>query len=99
MDYIGIVKNAYQITIKHKFLWIFGLFAGGMAGFKSFNVTFPSSGNNSAWIENIDKTLYTADFSSFWATYALWILGAMLIILIFALVMFVLNIISQAALV
>jgi hypothetical protein len=32
VDYSGILKRAWQIAWKHKILWLFGLFAGGMGG-------------------------------------------------------------------
>lgn len=32
MDYSGIIKRAWDITWKYKFLWLFGLFAGGVGG-------------------------------------------------------------------
>jgi len=45
MDYLGIIKRAFQITIKHKFLWILGFLAafteGGMVNINlgNFNST------------------------------------------------------------
>lgn len=45
MDYLGIIKRAFQITIKNKFLWILGFLAafteGGIGGFNfgSFNTS------------------------------------------------------------
>ena len=35
MDYIALAKRAYQITIKHPFLWIFGMFVVGTVGFSN----------------------------------------------------------------
>ena len=35
MDYFKLIKKAYQISIKNRFLWIFGLFTMGAAGLGS----------------------------------------------------------------
>lgn len=32
MDYMQIVKRAWEITKKHRYLWIFGILAGGAGG-------------------------------------------------------------------
>ena len=45
MEYGRIVRDAWQITWRHPFLWVLGLFAGGAAS-TSFN--FRGSGNSSA---------------------------------------------------
>ena len=36
MDYSGILKRAWNVTWKHKILWLFGLFAGAMGGGGSY---------------------------------------------------------------
>jgi hypothetical protein len=41
MDYFGIIKKSYEITLKNKFLWIFGIFIGtGFGIFQGFNYMF-----------------------------------------------------------
>jgi len=41
MDYIGIIKKAWQITLKHRYLWILGILVGGT--FSQANVRLPST--------------------------------------------------------
>src|SRR5688572_7425853 len=32
MDYGTVVKDAWRLTLRHRFLWILGIFAGGAVG-------------------------------------------------------------------
>lgn len=57
MDYMGILKEAWDVTRRNKRLWILGLFAGGSAGLSSnWHSNSSSSGNSqglpSGW-ENV----------------------------------------------
>lgn len=101
MDYLGIIKKAYEITIKHKFLWIFGIFAGGMAGFRSFSVNLPNySANGTEWEKTLNNiNVNGATLANFWDIYGSLIIVGTVIILLLAIVIFVLNIVSQGALV
>lgn len=97
MDYFGIIKRAYEITIKHKFLWIFGILAGGYGGFKGFN-----SFNYSAAGADFQQTFNNIDatkLEQFWTIWGGVIVAAIVILGVLGLVFFILNIISQGALV
>jgi len=96
MDYFSIIKKAYEITIKHKFLWIFGILAGGYGGLRSFNISLP---NYTIGDGEFDKAFNSFDWTNFWVNWGGLILGLMVCLGIFAIIMFVLNIISQGALV
>ena len=96
MDYFGIIKKAYEITIKHKFLWIFGILAGGMGGFGGFNTSY--SANGTEWSKTF-KNVDPSKFTNFWETWGILIITLAVILAIFGLIMFILNIISQGALV
>lgn len=102
MDYFGVIKKAYYLSIKHKFLWIFGVLAGGYGGFQSYN-SFGSgmnlSGDSTAWSGNFDKLLTSDNLTNFWLNYAGIIIGILVFFGIFAVLMFVINIISQGALI
>jgi hypothetical protein len=57
MDYMGILKEAWNVTRRNKRLWILGLFAAGSAGISSgnWNSSSSSSGGSRstpAWLEN-----------------------------------------------
>jgi len=108
MDYFGIIKKAYEITIKHKFLWIFGILAGGYGGFKSFNAGFPnysynasssSSTGSDGWTKVLGHPLTSNDITVFWANWGGLIIGLFIVLFLIAIIMFVLNIISKGALV
>lgn len=57
MDYWKLVKRAWKITAKYKFLWIFGLFLGGVtfSGGSSFNNNYSSQYSSSQNIDILDK--------------------------------------------
>ncbi len=97
MDYFGIIKKAYEITIKHKFLWIFGILAGGIGGFKGSN-----SFNYSAGGADFQQTFNNVDatkLEQFWTIWGGMIVTVIVILGALGLVFFILNIISQGALV
>ncbi|MDO8686689.1 MAG: hypothetical protein Q7K11_00570 [Candidatus Berkelbacteria bacterium] len=103
MDYFGIFKKAYYLSLKHKFLWIFGILAGGYGGFQGYNSSFGSginySGDSAEWSKNFDKFLTSENLTNFWLNYAGIIIGILVFFGIFAILMFVINIISQGALI
>lgn len=49
MEYGRIVKEAFKIAWEHKSLWIFGLFAGGSAGFNFDPSTFGGNSSEAPW--------------------------------------------------
>lgn len=96
MDYFGIIKKAYEITIKHKFLWIFGILAGGAGGFRSMNFSWSGSSTGNGKLDNV---MASFDWSNFWLNYGGLIIALLTVLGIFAIIMFIFNIISQGALV
>lgn len=97
MDYISIVKRAYEITIKHRYLWIFGIFAGGLAGgFRGFNLNLPSESQN----QNFDKTLpdFTQKIADFWTQYWGVVVVLGILLFLFILLWWIMAVISQGAL-
>lgn len=96
MDYIGIVKKAYHLTIKHKFLWIFGILAGGFGGFQGFNSNFSS--NSTDWAKFTNKMPYPT-FAAFWEVWGALILTIAAICAVIGIGLFILNIASQGALI
>lgn len=98
MDYFGIVKKAYEITIKHKFLWIFGILAGGYGGIRSVSNMGNYSGTGTEWQNSINN-LNSLTFESFWSQYGGLIISLGILVFIFCIIMFILNIVSQGGLV
>ena len=103
MDYFGIIKKAYYLSIKHKFLWIFGVLAGGYGGFQGYNSSFGSgmnfSGDSSSWSKNLDTLFTSENLTNFWINYAGVIIGVLVVFGLFAILTFNINIISQGALI
>jgi len=99
MDYFGIIKKSYYLSLKHKFLWIFGILVGGYGGFKSFGTSFNSSSVSNNWGDTFSKSFANTNLTNFWANYAGIFFAIMAIFGVFAIVFFALSIISQGTLI
>jgi hypothetical protein len=53
MDYFKVFKKAYEISVKNKYLWIFGIF---LAGIQGGNVVYSFNGSESDKITNFSLT-------------------------------------------
>lgn len=98
MDYFGIIKKAFKVSLKNKFLWIFGILAGGAAG-GGFNFSMPSSGSSSSLDKTFGKDIANIDWTTFWTNYGAIILIIIAILAVLSIIFFILNLISQGALV
>ena len=100
MDYLGIIKRAYYITKKHRFLWIFGIFAGGAASF-STNWSFPGyNTSNSDWAKTFENANFNSlDFSTFWTNYGTFLIATLVVLVVIMILMFIISLISQGALI
>lgn len=99
MDYFGIIKKSYYLSLKHKFLWIFGILVGGYGGFKGFGTSFNSSSVTNNWGDSFTKAFSDSNLNNFWANYAGVFFAIMAICGVIALILFTLSIISQGALI
>jgi len=99
MDYFAIVKKAFNITIKNKYLWLFGFFAGVSGGSYNF---YSGGGDRSA----VDQKMgdynfqqFSSDAKYFFLDNLAWIIivGALFVSLI--IFFLVLRILSQGALI
>lgn len=96
MDYISIIKRAYEITIKQKFLWIFGIFAGAGIGFGSYQ----GSGWTGGSADKLDNTNQTyTQVTSYIDQHIGVILLILSILLILGLLWFIMSVISRGALI
>ncbi|AKM82682.1 TPA: hypothetical protein DD449_00905 [Candidatus Berkelbacteria bacterium] len=98
MDYFGIIKKAFKINLKNKFLWIFGILAGGAAGFNGMNGNFGSPSSNSTW-SDMSKKFADFDITAFWADHGATIIFLTVLFTVLAIIFFVLNLTSQGALI
>jgi len=99
MDYFGIIKKAFKSSLKNKFLWIFGILAGGTAGVSSFNFQMPSSGSSGSLDKIFGKNFSDIDWTIFWTDHGTTVLVTIAILLIISVIFFVLSIVSQGALI
>jgi hypothetical protein len=91
MNYSDLVKNAFKLTIKNRFLWIFGIFLGGMASFSDFS-QFGKKDLNSLGLNQIN-------ISNFINQHASTIMHIAVGVVIFALIMIILSILAQGGLI
>ena len=96
MDYFGIIKKAYSITLKNKFLWILGFLAVGTFSFGQGLFNTPNYIINKADLNN-DQIWQKA--AEIWANYGSYIIGGLSLALIFCLILFVLSITASGGLI
>lgn len=100
MDYLKILKRALKITWQNKFLWIFGLLAGGniFNVFSGFNLNLEGFQNQTTRFPN-KAVNQISDFFSSLAQHWIVILVIISFFVLLGLVFYVLSIIFQAALI
>lgn len=99
MDYFGIIKKAFKINLKNRFLWIFGILAGGTAGISGFNYNMDQSALQNTWTRFSNQSTADFDMNVFWANHGTTVIVLLIILLLLSLIFFVLNLISQGALI
>ncbi len=94
MDYFDVIGKSYQISIKHKFLWIFGLLAGGggIGIFKGYPTLFDLSQGDFSSTDKVSQVNWSDLGVEFFFAAAILILA----IIIF---MLIINYTSQGALI
>lgn len=97
MDYGYVINQAFRLTWKYKFLWIFGFFMSGSGG--GFNLNFNPSGFGGNFGTESRTARLTQMFMA-WVFDNLGLVIAIGLFLVFLwLVFFILSVISQAAIV
>lgn len=89
INYLELIKKAWNITWRNKFLWWFGLFLA-LGGGINFNFNIPGRNN---WIENQESAI-----NNFLEAHWILVLIGILILVIIALFLFVLKTLSYAGL-
>lgn len=97
MDYFALVKKAFQITIKNKYLWLFGFFIGTSSGSYNFYSGGGGSENNS--LGDYSYQQFVNDARSFLADNWTWIAVISLVVLGVMIFFLVMRILSQGALI
>lgn len=103
MDYGRIIQEAWRLTWAHRFLWVFGLFAGASGGSCGFNYgqTFNTGGGGSNANPFDDPRLAgaLAAVGAWVATHVGLIVAATLVLMLVGLVLIVLHFIATGALI
>lgn len=95
MDYSDLIKQAFQISWKNKFLWYFGLFTGGMMiSFPSFDYNFGQSD-----LSKFDTLFSIGSLRSFYFDHQLIIYILLGIVLSSSIIIWIFSIISQGAII
>jgi hypothetical protein len=97
MNYGDLVRDAFRITLRNRYLWFFGFFAGGTG--TNFVGNVPSGGGNFNFddFQRSDLSGLTAQVGQGLSDTVL-ILGIVVVVLLIALFFIILAIISQGAL-
>ncbi len=98
MDYLKILKRAFEITIKNKYLWIFGILAGGAAGGANFNFTLPGNNFPDNWKPFFNETGTSFNWETFWSNYGVIIITILVIIFLLGLLFAIVSIIAEGGL-
>jgi hypothetical protein len=93
LDYFEIVKRAWQIIWKHKYLWVFGFIIALAAGGSNFSNSLNYSFNGA------DTQTASSSFSGFMAAYAILLIFIGLIMVLFGLVVWILSILATGGLI
>lgn len=92
MDYFKILKKAFEIALKNKYLWFFAIFAGGVGS--SFNSSFS---NSISYTDKWDQYLNQARWENFWTSFGGLIMIILGLLIIFGIAGIIFSIISQGA--
>lgn len=98
MNYTDLIKRAFNLTLRNRFLWIFGFFVVTAGVWAASIALLTFGGSNKVQAESVVNI--TKDQAvSFFNQYAFPSLIGVLILLVIAIVMFVLALISRGALI
>jgi hypothetical protein len=97
MNYGELIGDAFRITLRNRYLWFFGFFAGGSTSFNVPNIPTGSGTFNSDDFQSSSTMLSAVQFGQGPGTGVL-IAGIVIVALILALLFIFMSIVSQGAL-
>lgn len=95
INYIQILKNAWQIVWENKYFWWFGFFIA-LGGGGGFNFQLPM--DEGRW-NNKEAEVSQEEILGFLNSHSEWIIGGLIAIVVIAVTFMVMRIISQAAII
>ena len=101
MNYLKIIRDAFFITLRHKFLWFFGFFliltSGGFSlGNFNFNVSLPF---RSGQVRGVERKEIFSLIRNFISQNMTWLIIGLSIFLVIVIVFWILAVISQGGLI
>lgn len=98
IDYVSIIKEAINITLKNRLLWWFGFLAMFGGGFGSFNYTLPNNSSEERMDEmEIMNMMRRAAY--YWDMYKEWIILGIVVVLLILIGLYVLGLIGRGGLI
>lgn len=94
IDYLNIIKEAWRITWKNKYLWWFGLMMAISSGFGSNFSSGNNWGEKNGWGEDVKRRV-----SDWMAMYWEWIVLGLILLILLLIVFLILNVWGRGALV
>lgn len=91
IDFFKIIRKAYEIALHKRYLWIFGVFAGGFGGFQIYNFSLPT-GETDTFLNNLN-------FDTFWANNGMLVIFAGLVMFLIGIIWWIVSIISTGGLI
>ncbi|KKP69187.1 MAG: hypothetical protein UR66_C0001G0069 [Candidatus Moranbacteria bacterium GW2011_GWE1_35_17] len=98
INYFTIIKEATNITIHNKILWWFGLLTIFSGSCFSFNYTFPNNSSDIKFDEMEYMNMMRRIFY-YWELYSGWIILAIAIVILIAIILYVVGLIGRGALI
>jgi len=98
IDYVQIVKSAFNITKENKFLWWFGFLMMFCSGGSSYSYNFP--GNSSD--DKIDEMTYMnlqRQVTFYWDLYKEWIIIGLVVLLFIGFALYIFGLVGKSALI
>lgn len=99
IDYVAIVKEAINITKRHRTLWWFGFLAIFSGSYSSFNYSFPSNNSENGEISEMEMMSMIRKVSFYWELYKEWIILGIILIAIFLIALYIIGLIGRGALI
>ncbi|MFZ2153766.1 MAG: hypothetical protein WAV16_00880 [Candidatus Moraniibacteriota bacterium] len=95
INYAELIKEAFTLTLKNKFLWWFGL----MISFGGLNSSFDFNSSDKKELNEMDYASLLGKVNFYWEHYQVWIILVIVILIVIFIGMIILGMLAQGALI
>lgn len=99
IDYVAIIKEAINITKRHRTLWWFGFLAIFSGSYSSFNYSFPGNNSENGELNEMEMMSMIRKVSFYWELYKEWIILGIILIAILLIALYIIGLIGRGALI